>query len=52
MDLQLKNNLVITFINRNGRIILPTGSDTIEVGDSVMIVTTHSHFSDISDILA
>ncbi len=52
MDLKLKDNLVITFISRNGRIILPTGSDTIEVGDSVMIVTTHSHFSDISDILA
>lgn len=52
MDLKLKDNLIITFINRNGRIILPKGSDTIEVGDSVMIVTTHSHFSDISDILA
>ncbi|MBO6215730.1 MAG: Trk system potassium transporter TrkA [Lachnospiraceae bacterium] len=52
MKLNLKDNLIITFISRNGQIILPKGSDTIEVGDSVMVTTTHSHFSDISDILA
>ena len=43
---------MVSFINRNGRIIFPTGEDTIEVGDTVMIVTTHTGFSDIVDILA
>jgi len=51
MDLNLKKNLLITFINRNGNIIIPTGQDCIQVGDSVMIVTTHSGFDDILDIL-
>jgi trk system potassium uptake protein TrkA len=50
-DLKLKNNLLISFINRNGTIIIPSGQDTIEVGDTAMVVTTHSGFSDIRDIL-
>lgn len=51
MNLKLKNNLLISFINRNGRIIIPGGHDTIEVGDTVMIVTTHTGFNDLQDIL-
>lgn len=51
-DLSLKKNLLICFINRGGRIIIPTGQDSIHVGDTVMIVTTHTGFNDISDILA
>lgn len=42
---------LLCFINRNGRIIIPTGNDTIEVGDTVMVMTTHSGFNDIQDIL-
>ena len=52
MELKLKQNLVIAFINRGREILFPSGSDTIEVGDSVMVVTTHSGFSNIQDILA
>lgn len=52
MDLKLRKHLIISFINRNGRIIIPSGQDTIEVGDTVMIVTTHSGFDDIRDILS
>lgn len=51
MDLTLKKNLLISFINRNGKIIIPSGHDSIEVGDTVMIVTTHTGFNDILDIL-
>lgn len=51
MDLSLKDNLLISFINRNGSIIIPSGNDCIKVGDTVMIVTTHSGFNDIQDIL-
>jgi len=51
-DLRLKKDLLISFINRNGDILIPTGQDTIEVGDTVMLVTTHTGFNDIRDILA
>ena len=51
MELSLKKNLLITFINRNGSIIIPSGQDSIHVGDTVMIVTTHTGFNDIMDIL-
>ncbi len=49
--LQFKDNVVIATINRNGRIIIPSGSDTIEVGDTVMVVTTHTGFASIVDTL-
>lgn len=51
MNLPLKKNLLVSFINRNGSIIIPSGQDSIQVGDSVMIVTTHTGFKDILDIL-
>ena len=51
MNLSLKKNLLISFINRNGSIIIPSGQDCIQVGDTVMIVTTHTGFRDIRDIL-
>lgn len=51
MELALKKNLLITFINRNGSIIIPSGQDCIKVGDTVMVVTTHTGFNDILDIL-
>ena len=49
--LQFKDNVLIAFINRNGTIIIPSGSDTIEVGDTVMVVTTHTGFATILDTL-
>ena len=50
--LSLKKDLLIAFINRNGKIIIPKGQDVIKVKDTVMIVTTHKGFKDIQDILA
>lgn len=50
-DLSLKKNLLISFINRNGSIIIPSGNDCIRTGDTVMIVTKHTGFNDILDIL-
>lgn len=47
----MKKDILIASINRGGRILIPSGIDTIEPGDSVMVVTTHSGFSDIRDIL-
>ena len=51
-DLSLKKGLLVSFINRNGDIIIPNGLDCIMPGDTVMIVTTHTGFNDIQDILA
>ncbi|MGN0375544.1 MAG: Trk system potassium transporter TrkA [Butyrivibrio sp.] len=50
-DLSLKKNVLISFINRKGSIIIPSGQDCVLPGDTVMIVTTHLGFSDIQDIL-
>ena len=50
-ELQIKDHVLITCINRDGKILIPGGSDEIRVGDSVIIVTTHCGFSDIQDIL-
>jgi trk system potassium uptake protein TrkA len=51
MKLPLKKNVLITCISRNGNLIFPGGSDTLEVGDTVMIVTKNFGFQDIHDIL-
>ena len=51
MKMSLKKNLLVSVINRNGSILIPSGQDSIQVGDTVMIVTTHTGFKDILDIL-
>ena len=50
-ELTLKPNTLVSFINRSGKIIIPTGNDSIEVGDSVMIVTKNKGFTALTDIL-
>lgn len=49
--LTLKKNLLVACINRRGRIITPRGKDTMEVGDTVIIVTTNKGLQDLKDIL-
>lgn len=49
--LELKNNLLVACINRAGRIITPRGKDTLEAGDTVIIVTTNKGLQDLKDIL-
>ncbi len=51
-DLKIKKDILISCINRNGSIIIPSGQDSILKGDSVIIVTTHAGFTDLQDILA
>ena len=50
-DLQLKNNLLICCIVRNNKVITPSGRDSIQVNDTVVVVTTHKGLRDISDIM-
>ena len=49
--LNLKNDLQIVCISRGGRLIMPGGNDTIEMGDRVIVVTKHKGLSDLRDIL-
>ena len=50
-NLALKKNLLVSCISRNNTVLIPTGQDSIQPGDTVMVVTTHTGFHDISDIL-
>lgn len=50
-DMKLKENLLVCCINRKGTIITPGGQDTIEPGDTVIVVTTQTGFHDLRDIL-
>ena len=46
-DLALKPNNLIVCIGRKRQIILPSGEDCIEVGDSVVVITMEKHIEDI-----
>ena len=50
--LQTKENLLIACIYRKGKVIIPGGNDEIRIGDVVIVVTMHTGFDDIDDILA
>ena len=50
LELSLRNDLLIASITRNGKMITPRGNDTIEVGDSVIVVTTHGGIATLDDI--
>ena len=51
MQLSLKQDILVSFIFRKGKVIIPSGQDCIKVGDTVMIVTTHTGFKELQDIL-
>lgn len=50
-DMKRKDGILISTIIRGTKIIIPGGSDTIEKGDNVIVVTTKKHLSDLNDIL-
>ncbi len=49
-ELPLKPDLLIGCIVRKGVTIIPAGNDTIEVGDSVVVITANRFFNDYNDI--
>jgi len=52
-QLRLKPNILIACINRMGHIIIPGGSDTIELGDTIVVVTASDRvILDLNDIFA
>jgi len=50
-DLPTKPNNLIACIARNRKIIIPNGNDSLQVGDSVVVVTRDKKVQDIRDIL-
>ena len=50
-DLKTKPNNLIACIGRKRQIIIPNGNDSIQVGDSVVVVTKSRKVQDITDIL-
>jgi trk system potassium uptake protein TrkA len=49
--LKIRENTLISCINRRGKIIIPNGQDSIQLGDTVIIVTTITGLDDLSDII-
>lgn len=52
LELKIKKGILVACINRSGKIIIPRGSDMMQVGDTVIIVTRLNGLKDIEDILA
>ena len=50
-DLKTKPNNLIACIGRNRQLIIPSGSDSIRVGDTVVVITKSKKIQDITDIL-
>lgn len=50
-ELKLKSNVILGCIISKGKICSPRGNDTLRAGDSVIIVTTHTGFDVLDDIL-
>lgn len=48
-ELNVKKNCLIACIIRDGNVIIPNGNDCIMLDDSVLVVTTHTNFDDLSD---
>lgn len=51
-DFRLKPNTLIASIVRDGTVVYPHGLSTLEVGDSVVVVTTNLQLHELGDILA
>ncbi|CAK7030904.1 MAG: Trk system potassium uptake protein TrkA [Peptostreptococcus russellii] len=51
-ELKLKKDILIACIVRDREIIIPDGSDSIQEGDNIIIVTKRLNINDIEDIIA
>ena len=51
MNMKRKDGTLVCSIMRNDKIIIPSGQDSIQVGDRVVIVHDGNDIKDIDDIL-
>lgn len=50
-DLKIKKGILVASITRKGKLIIPRGSDQMQNGDTVIVITHHNGLNDIDDIL-
>lgn len=50
MKIAMKNHILIAGILRDNQMIVPKGHDTLEVGDRIIIVTSHAVLKNLNDI--
>lgn len=51
MELKIKKGILIACISRQGQVLIPRGSDRMQIGDTVIVITQHKGLNDIEDIL-
>lgn len=54
MNLNIRKDVIIGCINKKGKIVIPKGNDTMEIGDTVIVVTISAEskrLSGLSDII-
>lgn len=51
-SIRLKKNLIIAAIIRDGSVIYPNGETVLNVGDSVIVMTTNEQLYNLGDIIA
>lgn len=49
-DLNIKKNCLIACIIRKNDVIIPDGNSQIQLGDTVIVVTTHKKFDDLTNV--
>ena len=47
---RIKKNCLIACIIRQNEVIIPKGDSQIQLGDNVVVVTTHKNFDDLNDV--
>ena len=51
-DLHVRSNSLVAVIVRKGKVIVPFGSDHIEPGDSVVIITCEKGIKDLNEVIS
>ena len=49
-ELNMKQNCLVACIIRQNEVIIPKGDSQIQLGDNVVVVTTHKNFDDLNDV--
>lgn len=50
-ELKIKKNCLIACIIRQNEVMIPNGDSQIQLGDNVVVVTTHKNFDDLNDVI-
>lgn len=51
MDLKFKEDTLIAFIFRTGKVIFPSGADMLQKGDRIALITKETDYTDLEDFI-